>query len=433
MLGVSARALLDPPPPRPDAFDLDLPGSTITLITGASGAGKSALLRDIAHAARAAGRPVVAQTARRLPEKPAVDLLANDTPAAMRALAQVGLAEAACFVRRPSELSEGQRWRLHLAIDLHRAERRGTPALPALLIADEFAATLDPDTAASVAHLLRRAADRSDRVALVLATPRDDLRAPLAPDRRIECAPGSALRIEQEPQRRGDERPAIRIAPGRRADLAELAPFHYRADAPATIVRILSARDARSERLAGVLTISMPTLNASWRDLAWPGRYTARSRRENIRRVNRELRCISRVIVAPAFRNLGVARALVAHYLARPDTPCTEALAAMGRVCPFFRRAGMTPYFTPPTRRDARLLDALAHAGLEPWRLALPDQALARAIDATSADFIERETRLWARASRSSAAHARDDLPALFARASLAVSARPVAYAHSAT
>lgn len=431
LLGVSADTLLAPAQPSPEAFALDLAPSSITLITGASGSGKSTLLREIAAAARRGPRPIIKPTSRDLPDKPVVDLVGQDASEAMCALARVGLAEAACFVRRPSQLSEGQRWRLRLAIALARALRRGSPTKPAILLCDEFASTLDADTAASVAHLVRRLADRSGRLTLVLATPRADLGASLAPETRIHCTGHGPLRIDATPAPR--TAPAFVIEPGTRTDLDALAALHYRADAPATIVRILKAAKADSGRLAGVLVASMPTLNASWRELAWPGRYSTGSRRERATRVNRELRCISRVIVHPAFRGLGIARRLVEHYLADPATPCTEALAAMGRVSPFFARAGMTPYLTPPTQRDARLLDALEHAGVEAWRLSLPAQSLDRAIRGTTHAFIERETRLWARASRASAPHARDDLPALFARACRAISAKPVAYAHTAT
>ncbi|MCA9306750.1 MAG: AAA family ATPase [Phycisphaerales bacterium] len=429
-LGITAPDLLTPPAPDPRAFTINLAPATITLITGASGTGKSTLLRDITRAARTEHITILGQSKRPLPNRPAIDLAATDTQSAMRALASAGLAEAACFARRPSQLSEGQRWRLRLALDLARALRRASPAQPVALVIDEFASTLDPRTASSIAHLLRAAADRHRTIALILASPRTDIAAPLAPDTHIQTHHANRLTIETTPHERS--RPRFIIEPGSIADYDALAHLHYRAGQPATIARILAARDAVRGSLAGVLITSMPTLNASWRQLAWPNRYTTPSRRDNALRVNEEIRCISRVIVDPARRSMGVARRLVAAYLADPDTPATEALAAMGHACPFFARAGMTPYTLAPTARDARLLDALEHAHIEPWRLALPSQALRRATEHTSLAFIDRETRLWANASGATRRHARDELPPLFARACAAVAARPVAYAHTA-
>ncbi len=81
----------------------------------------------------------------------------------------------------------------------------------------------------------------------------------------------------------------ITIGPGTRRDYGELAGLHYRAGPPATIALredgapcILAARDGEG-RLAGVLVVSMPTLNGSWRRLAWPGAYGGADKRRNAR------------------------------------------------------------------------------------------------------------------------------------------------------
>src|SRR5207248_9473630 len=105
-------------------------------------------------------------------------------------LARVGLSEAWTYLRTPSELSEGQRWRFKLALALHRAgamivsqesartsllaaggsprgdaEPTGAPAhgydwrevreSSPILACDEFAAVLDRVTAMVVARCLR--------------------------------------------------------------------------------------------------------------------------------------------------------------------------------------------------------------------------------------------------------------------------------------
>lgn len=147
-------------------------------------------------------------------------------------------------------------------------------------------------------------------------------------------------------------------------DYDALASFHYRCGRPATRVLVLRAVDRRSGTLAGVLVISMPTLNGQWRGLAWPARYAGRDRRRCVRRLNREVRTISRVIVDPRYRSRGVASMLVRAYLSRPLTRRTEAVAAMGGVCPFFERAGMREVRTPAREGDRRLLASLRRHGL---------------------------------------------------------------------
>lgn len=217
------------------------------------------------------------------------------------------------------------------------------------------------------------------------------------------------------------------VEPGAIADYDALSRFHYRAGRPATIVRILRAVEPESGTLAAVLVVSMPTIDGAWRRLAWPGRYDsgALGKSAALRRVNAELRAISRVIVEPRFRALGIARGLVRAYLDGPLTPATEAVAAMGALCPFFARAGMTGYRLPPSRADARLLDALHHAGVRAEDLADPGAAPRLCRD----PFIARELRTWSCWSKPARAVRGRPAPAVAPVAAMCLLARPVAYA----
>ncbi len=225
----------------------------------------------------------------------------------------------------------------------------------------------------------------------------------------------------------------LRFAPGTRADYAILVPHHYKAGPPATIARtpegqpcIITARDPE-DRLAGVLVVSMPTLNSSWRRLAWPGVYNTSDKRLNALAINRSLRCISRVIVDPRFRGLGIARNLVQAYLASALTQRTEAIAAMGNICPFFEAAGMTAYSLPPSLRDARLRDALASVGLETWEL-LEQASATRALN--THPWLAREARVWAGGSPGTRRFRHDTPEAVLMLAASHASQRPIAYAH---
>ncbi|GDX97803.1 hypothetical protein LBMAG48_02070 [Phycisphaerae bacterium] len=193
------------------------------------------------------------------------------------------------------------------------------------------------------------------------------------------------------------------------AALARLSPLHYRAGEPATCVALLIARDPWAQLDVGLLQVSMPTLNGSWRAHAWPdvfgpsfARYTATSR---ARTVNMFLRTISRVIVDPRYRGLGVARRLVSAYLDNPITPLTETLAAMGRWCPFFTRAGMREVPWPVSRRDAKFTRALAAHKCEAWQLADLDACEKLLRDKPT---LRHALRAWALASKSTRRHAGD-------------------------
>lgn len=166
------------------ATPLPTPGQ-ILFIGGASGSGKSSLLRTLQRKARGSyERLNLARVP--LPPKPVVDLFDDPAfPITLRRLCAVGLAEVWTWLRRPSELSEGQRWRLRLALALQWSETRDRPML---LVCDEFAAVLDRVSACIVARVVRQAVDRHPaRLAALIATSHDDLLRALRPDIRIDC------------------------------------------------------------------------------------------------------------------------------------------------------------------------------------------------------------------------------------------------------
>ena len=196
---------------------------------------------------------------------------------------------------------------------------------------------------------------------------------------------------------------SLRFERGTLRDYQALAQFHYRGSHPGaaksvfrvvheamTVVGRYLARPAERE-IAAVLVISLPHLSCALRTIATGGRYAGLSRREAAAAQNRELRTISRVIVEPRWRGCGLAVRLVRHALANPDPHVlfTEALAAMGRVHPFFDRAGMTRYERPPDAPAQRLLDVMAHVRFEPQALASRSAATSRI------ESMPEATRTW--------------------------------------
>jgi ABC-type ATPase with predicted acetyltransferase domain len=171
---------------------------TILLITGASGAGKSSLLRAIRtqiDAEKSSNADWMDLDRLTLPSRALVDCFGKiGLEQAMQLLNRVGLSEAWTYLRKPAELSDGQRWRLRLAIGLHQARQSGRPQI---LACDEFAALLDRVTAAVVAHALRRVISRDGRLAAIVATSHDDLLDALEPDTQVHCDFGSATVVRR--------------------------------------------------------------------------------------------------------------------------------------------------------------------------------------------------------------------------------------------
>jgi len=133
------------------------------------------------------------------------------------------------------------------------------------------------------------------------------------------------------------------IEPGSARDYTELARFHYCAARPATWARVLTARfipqRASSPRTAGVAVLSFPTPSCRTRERYFA---LAGTTREKLLFINTHLRTISRVIVHPQFRGIGLSGVLIEQLCRQSATRFVEAIARMGAVHPMFERAGMT-------------------------------------------------------------------------------------------
>ncbi|RMH24658.1 MAG: hypothetical protein D6692_12540 [Planctomycetota bacterium] len=404
--GLNPAPLDAAPVPAPgDALTTHLDHARVALLTGPSGCGKSRLLAGILqHTHR---RTRVVDPALLPLHACAFDAIDAQPRRTLDALAAAGLAEPSLWLLPAGTLSVGERARLALA----RAIAHARPG--DLIVCDEFASNLDRASAESLARTASRWARRAG-VTLLAAGAHEDLPALLAPDLLIDA------RTAQPAAPPAPRTPNLSIEPGTFADYHALSHHHYLGSRPATVRRILRCvrRTPHAEWLAGVLVVSAPTLNASWRRQAWPGRYDRGPKYERARRLNTELACISRVIVEPRSRGLGIATQLVRAHLADPITPATEAVAMMGALSPFFARAGMTEYRLPTPAHDARLRDALAHA-----RVRLTD------LPASTTDpFIAHELARWARHARVRIDHPHP-LPHLARHAVCRLAARPRAYA----
>ena len=382
--------------------------SPLTLITGCSGSGKSTLLRHFGKQFPMTLRP--ADLGEPDPGEPILNLFAGTLDSTMSLLSSTGLAEPKLWSLPAQALSTGE----HARLDLARLIDAAVPGT--VIMIDEFATPLDRLTARAMCTTLRRIADRMD-LRIIVAGAHEDLPVFLDADLVIDASECSGGHGEHS-----DE--LIEISPGTSDDYKALKHHHYIGADPANPCLYLRADrwcPVTGDRvLAGVLVVTHPTLNASWRSRSWPGRYNSGDKRRDAMMMNKEIRTIARVITDPCSRGLGIATRLVRAYLRDPLSPCTEAIAAMGAVSPFFERAGMTRYPMLPAVHDARLLDALEHAGLSPHDLLG---------DAHRDPFIARELRTWARVRKIDLEAV--DPKSIGCLAAVRLLSKPVAYAHT--
>lgn len=168
-----------------EGLELEIRGGDVVYITGPSGCGKSVLLRAVAS--QMAERLAAGEREAGDPEGPLAWLQEADVEGdaavidrfelpvgeTLRLLSVAGLSDAFAVLRRPSELSDGQRYRYRLARVLAGGART--------VVIDEFCSMLDRRTAKALAHRLRKYADRTGTTFLV-ATAHEDLAEDLAAD-----------------------------------------------------------------------------------------------------------------------------------------------------------------------------------------------------------------------------------------------------------
>src|SRR5207249_7564567 len=129
----------------------------------------------------------------------------------------------------------------------------------------------------------------------------------------------------------------LQLDRGTRRDYDELAGFHYLCGPPGPSVSIWTVRYVESSKsrviAVAVLSYPVPSFLPRRRALRLTG-----SRKRELRFANARIRTISRVIVHPQFRALGLSTRLVRCLCEHCDTRYVEAMAIMGQAHPLFER-----------------------------------------------------------------------------------------------
>jgi len=178
-----------------------------------------------------------------------------------------------------------------------------------------------------------------------------------------------------------------------RADIAAyraLERYHYRDGALGPYCAIYALAERRLWRrktaeFAGVIVVAPAPLNCAARRAATGEMFRGHSKRDTLAWLNANVRRISRVIVEPRYRGLGLVVRLVRQTLPLAGTAWVEAVATMGAVNPFFERAGMRAVTSPPDPLREQLRHMLAEAGIDA-ALWIDPQAAHRRLQSLSAE-----------------------------------------------
>jgi GNAT superfamily N-acetyltransferase len=220
--------------------------------------------------------------------------------------------------------------------------------------------------------------------------------------------------VIQEKHRRHNLIQSLYIEPGTLADYQRLSHYHYRRSALGPIAGIWTVRSRiassyiQNEPIA-VIVYTYPAPNLAVRNIATRKFFCRPNQSEGLALLNRHVRCISRIIVEPRWRGLGLAGRLVKATLPKLEVAMIESMAVMGRFHPFLEKAGMRPYCPPQDPAADKLIATLESLGIgrECWHD--PDavqlkmdclfekeaRMLERAITAFLGRFGKRRRMMW--------------------------------------
>jgi ABC-type lipoprotein export system ATPase subunit/GNAT superfamily N-acetyltransferase len=333
-----------------DNVELKIGPTDITLITGDSGSGKSVLLKALEKDIKQDLGLSYININDILPiiGTPLIETVGETLEEGLELLSRVGLNDAFLFLRSYEQLSDGQKYRYKIAKMMESKAQ--------FWVMDEFAATLDRDTAKIVAYNLQKLA-RQQGKAVLAATTHTDLFEDLNPSVHIHKRFGKEICIvyyTNEPARECSLIKEMHVEQGATEDWRRLAGFHYRSHKIVGPRKIFCLK--RGEELCGVIVYCYPPPTCFGRRLILP--------KMTMKELNRDLSIISRVVVHPKYRTIGLGVKLVKETLAKAGTPYVEMPAVMAKYNPFGEKAGMRKIAEqPPPKEALKIAEILQRLG----------------------------------------------------------------------
>jgi GNAT superfamily N-acetyltransferase len=187
----------------------------------------------------------------------------------------------------------------------------------------------------------------------------------------------------------------LQIVPGCLDDYKRLSCYHYRGGHPGPASSIFVLKQPGGKVPVGVIVYSTTSAVLELRNIATNHFFANLDMSTKLGLINANIRRISRVVVEPRYRGLGLASRLVRETMPLVNVPIVEALAVMGWINPFFERAGMKAYKAQPPAAGVQFIEALSVVGIEQAELIDPKQVQHKfeKLGRNEACFIEQQVR----------------------------------------
>lgn len=306
----------------------------IVYVTGDSGSGKSWILKNVFA---------------KLPNAISIDdLKIDDNEVVVEGIGKnlndallklniAGLGDAFLYLRKYSQLSDGQKYRYRVAKFIDHEDKN-------IWILDEFCATLDRTTAKIVAYNIQKIARKLNKT-VVVATTHTDLLDTIRPNVHILKGYESDVNINYYThdfwkEKKLDMFNDMKVEIGTLDDYEKLKRFHYRQANHGAVKNVYKL--SYQNELIGVIMICYPHLALKGRNI-YTDNVFAKMSTENCKALNEQFECIARVIIHPKYRGIGASYYFINEYMTKfAQTKYVETVAVMANYNPFFEKAGMT-------------------------------------------------------------------------------------------
>jgi len=190
----------------------------------------------------------------------------------------------------------------------------------------------------------------------------------------------------------------LQVVPGGLDEYKRLARYHYRDSRPGPCKAVFVLKSDGTlpglscETVVGVIVYSTATAVLELRNAATNNFFAGLDRSTQLGLLNKNIRRLSRLVIEPRFRGLGLATRLVRETMPQLNVPIIEAVAVMGRVNPFLEKAGMKAYRARPHAASVQLAEAFSLLGMENAEL-LDAQKVQQKLDGLTTaqtEFLER-------------------------------------------
>lgn len=301
-----------------DSFSIDI--VPITVIYGASGSGKSSVLRTIREK-----RGGFSLSEINVPEDYLINIIGQNVQEAISILSSVGLGQGHLFLSKYNELSDGQKFRLKLAYLLSKGEK--------IVYIDEFGSGLDIITAKNLAFTLSKYVRRNGIQAYICCNNIEVAEA-LTPEQIIELDYGYKTKVLKKDEITVLPKVDVQLQIGSIEDYYLLKKYHYlQDDGRMDGAKILVAKVEGK-------TVGVQVCTSAFS-----------KRREKLhpffKKVNDSILTGQRTIVHPEYNNCGIGKMLVTNAAKFFDYPIFELRSALFRFAPMPLNWGLKEYDNP--------------------------------------------------------------------------------------